>query len=256
VKGDFIMSEITEAKTSLKKIVSIIEEINGINTDSIPKIKEYPTNLLELIEQFENEKNSNVNTIESNTDEINSLKNKISQNNRDIIKFEEENEQLTKQRQELIEKIQAVQNDLNETNEKIKAKKEELDSRSQRLSELKERINELSALQDEFDEKMNQIESQLKAEFEKKEKYANSYVNRLAAMRALIKSKYISSQKLQFILSLQKDATLDLKNILLAIDMKEDTAKNILKTMIEENGPIEYDEAAGTVTLKEGVDFR
>jgi len=249
------MSEITDAKTSLKKIITTIEEIVGINSETVPKLKDHPTNLLNLIEQFENEKNNNVKTIESNDDEMNSLKNKISQNNRDIIKFDEENGQLSKQRQELLEKIQKVQNELNETQEKIKAKKEELENRSQRLAELKDRIVELSTLQDEFDEKMNQIEEQLKAEFEKKDKFANSYINRVAAMKALIKSKYISSQLLQFIMSLQTDTTLELRNILLAIDMKEATAKKILKNMIDQNGPIEYDEAAGTVTLKGEIDI-
>ncbi|MFX0073276.1 MAG: hypothetical protein ACFFAO_19525 [Candidatus Hermodarchaeota archaeon] len=249
------MSGITDAKTSLKKIVSILEEIGGINADSVPKLKEHPAKLLEQVELFENEMNTNIKTIESNTDEINSLKNKISQNNREIIKIGEENDHLSKQRQELLEKIQKAQNILNETQEKIKTKKEELENRSQRLAELKERIQELKTLQDEFDDKMNSIEENLKADFEKKDKFARSYINRVAAMRALIKKKYISSQLLQFILSLQKDTTLDLKNILMAIDMKEGTAKKILKKMIDENGPIEYDEGAGSVTLKGEVDF-
>ena len=56
-------------------------------------------------------------------------------------------------------------------------------------------------------------------------------------------------------MSLQPDATLELRNILLAIDMKEATAKKILKKMIDQNGPIEYDEAAGTVTLKGEIDI-
>ena len=102
---------------------------------------------------------------------------------------------------------------------------------------------------------MTQIEEQLKTEFEKKEIFADSYINRVAAMKALIKSKYISSQLLQLIMSLQKDATLELRNITLAIDMKEDTAKKILKKMIEQGGPIEFDEAAGTVTLKGEIDI-
>ena len=46
------MSEITEAKTSLKKIITTIEEITGINSDSVPKLTEHPTNLLNLIEDY------------------------------------------------------------------------------------------------------------------------------------------------------------------------------------------------------------
>ena len=249
------MSEITDAKTSLKEIISTIEEMKGINADSLPKLKDHPTKLLELIEKFEVEKNNNVKTIEANTDETNSLKSKIAQDNRDIVRIDEENTELIKQRQELLDKISKLQQELAETQEKIKGKKEELDTRSQRLEELKENVQELSAIQDDFDEKMKKIETELKTEFDKKEKFAKSYINRVAAMKALIKSKYINSLLLQFILSLQKDASLDLKNILLAIDMREDIAKNILKRLIKLNGPIEYDESAGTVILKEEVDF-
>ena len=249
------MSEITDAKTSLKEIISTIEEMNSISVDSLPKLKEHPTKLLELIEQFEEEKNNNVKTIEANTDETNSLKSKSAQDNRDIIRIDEENAELTKERQELLDKISKLQQELAETQEKIKGKKEQLDTRGQRLEELKTNVQELSAIQDDFDEKMKKIETELKTDFDKKDKFAKSYINRVAAMKALIKSKYINSLLLQFILSLQKDASLDLKNILVAIDMREDIAKNILKKLIELNGPIEYDESAGTVTLKEEVDF-
>ena len=255
LNGVIIMSEITDAKTSLKEIISTIEEMNSISADSLPKLKEHPTKLLELIEQFEEEKNNNVKTIEANTDETNSLKSKMAQNNRDIVRLDEENTELTKQRQELLDKISKLQQELADTQEKIKGKKEELDTRGQRLEELKTNVQELSAIQDDFDEKMKKIETELKTEFDKKDKFARSYINRVAAMKALIKSKYISSLLLQFILSLQKDASLDLKNILVAIDMREDTAKTILKKIIDLNGPVEYDEGTGIVTLNEEVDF-
>ena len=249
------MSEITDAKTSLKEIISTIEEMNSVSADSLPKLKEHPTKLLELIEQFEEEKNNNIKTIEANTDETNSLKSKMAQDNRDIVRLDEENTELTKQRQELLDKISKLQQELADTQEKIKGKKEELDTRGQRLEGLKTNVQELTAIQDDFDEKMKKIETELKTEYEKKDKFARSYINRVAAMKALIKSKYISSQLLQFILSLQKDASLDLKNILVAIDMREDTAKTILKKIIDLNGPVEFDEGAGTVTLNEEVDF-
>ncbi len=249
------MSEITDAKTSLKEIISTIEEMNSVSADSLPKLKENPTKLLELIEQFEEEKNNNVKTIEANTDETNSLKSKMAQDNRDIVRLDEENTELTKQRQELLDKISKLQQELADTQEKIKGKREELDTRGQRLEGLKTNVQELTAIQDDFDEKMKKIETELKTDYDKKDKFARSYINRVAAMKALIKSKYINSQLLQFILSLQKDASLDLKNILVAIDMREDTAKTILKKIIELNGPVEYDESAGIVTLKGEVDF-
>lgn len=249
------MSEITDAKTALKKIISTIEEINSLSIDSIPKLQVFPTKLLEMIEQFEEEKNNNIKIIESNTDELNSLKSKIAQNNRDITRLEEENNELTKQRQDLLNKITKVQQELTETQEKIKIKKEELDNRGQRLTELKDNIQELSTIQDDFDEKMNEIETKLKGDFDKKDKYVKSFENRVTAMKSLISKKYIASNTLQLIQALQKDTILDLRNIILAIDMKEDIAKNILRKIVEKNGPIEYDEDVGKVTLKQEVDF-
>ena len=75
---------LTDTKSSLKKILSIIEELNGLNSDSIPKLQTQPNNLLEQIGKLEETKASDLGSIESNDDEINSLKNKISQNQRDI----------------------------------------------------------------------------------------------------------------------------------------------------------------------------
>ena len=49
--------------------------------------------------------------------------------------------------------------------------------------------------------------------------------------------------------------TLELKGIVQAMGLREDVARNILTKMVQKNGPIEYDEAAGTVTLKGEVDF-
>ena len=47
---------LTDTKSSLKKILSIIEELNGLNTDSIPKLQTQPNNLLEQIGKLEETK--------------------------------------------------------------------------------------------------------------------------------------------------------------------------------------------------------
>ncbi len=249
------MSEITEAKTSMKKIISIVDEIIASNSDSIPKLKTHPIQLLELIEQFESEKNTNIKTIEANTDETNSLKNKISQNNRDIIKLEEEIKEQTKERQKLLDRTQKVQDELTNTKEKITSRKSELESRSQRLSEIEERIQKMERLQEEFEEKMKVLEAQLQSDFDKKYKFAQSFENRVEAMKALIRMKYISSDILRVIQALQKDVALDLENIVVALDISPDKAKKILRKIVEENGPIQFDESAGTVKLTGEVDF-
>ena len=245
----------TDTKSSLKKILSIIEELNGLNSDLIPKLQTQPNNLLEQIGKLEETKTNDLRTIETNDDEINSLKNKISQNQRDIASLEENNVELTNQRQTLLDKIQDAQNELNETQTKIIARREELATRSSRLGELENRLVELKDIQEKSDNKMKELETQLQAEYNKKEKFSNSYAMRAAAMKSLIKAGYIQSAQLKLIQALQPNTTLDLKGIVKAMGLREDVAKNILTKMVQKNGPIEYDEASGTVTLKGEVDF-
>lgn len=246
---------LTDAKSSLKKIVSLIEEINGLNNDSIPKLQIQPTNILEQIEKFENQKAKDRRTIEANEDEINLLKNKISQSNRDIISLEESCAELTQERQNLSGKIQEKQNDLNNTQAKIIAKREELATRANRLDELEKVISELIDLHEKFNIKMEQLESQFKEELDKKKKFSNSFATRVAAMKSLIKSGYLQSAQLKLMKALQLNTALDLKNIAQAMGLREDVARNICAKMVQENGPIEYNESVGTVTLKKEVDF-
>ena len=190
---------LTDTKSSLKKILSIIEELNGLNSDSIPKLQTQPNNLLEQIGKLEETKASDLGSIETNDDEINSLKNKISQNQRDIATFEENNVELNNQRQTLLDKIQDAQNELNDTQTKITARKEELTTRETRLKELENRLVELKDIQEKFDNKMKELESQLQSEFVKKENFSNSYAIRTAAMKSLIKAGYIQSAQLKLI---------------------------------------------------------
>ena len=246
---------LTDTKSSLKKILSIIEELSGLNSDSVPKLQAQPTNILEEIAKFEEEKNNNLRTIETNDDEMVSLKNKISQNQRDIATLEESNTELTSERQVLLDKIQTAQNELNETQTKITAKKEELTTRTARLEELEKRITELKDNQEKFDNQMKELETQLQGEFEKKQNFTNSYTMRTAAMKSLIKAGYIQSNQLKVIKSLVPETTLDLKGLVSASGLREDIFKGILTKMIQKNGPIEFDEEGGTVTLKGEVDF-
>ncbi|MFW9897176.1 MAG: hypothetical protein ACFFD7_15335, partial [Candidatus Thorarchaeota archaeon] len=171
---------LTDTKSSLKKILSIIEELNGLNSNSVPKLQSQPTNILGNIERLEEEKANNLKTIEANDDEINSLKNKISQNQRDVASIEENNVELTVQRQTLLDKIQDAQNELNETQTKITACKDEWVTRSSRLEELENRLVELKDIQEKFDNQIKELESQLQGDLEKKEKFSNSYAIRAA----------------------------------------------------------------------------
>ena len=247
------MSLLTNTKTSLKKILTVIEELNGLNTDSVPKLQAQPTKILEEIAKFEEEKNNNIRTTETNEDESNSLKTKISQNQRDVSTLEESNTELTGERQGLLDKIQAKQSELNETQTKITSKKEELATRTARLEELEKRITELKGIQDKFDNTMKELETKLQGEFEKKQKFSNSYAMRAAAMKSLIKAGYIQSNQLKVIKSLVPETALDFKGLVSASGLREDVFKSILTKMIEKNGPIEFDE--NTVTLKGEVDF-
>ncbi len=251
------MSEtpILDVKTSLKKMVSTIVDISGLNSDYIPKLRMQPEKILEELEKYEDGKNLLLKTIESNTEKIYSFKNKISQNQRDIVKFEEDNAELTKNRHEFVIKIQEGQDELKETRETIQLKKEELTNRDQRLKELENRFFTLTKEVEKFEENLKALEIELNGTFRKKEKFVESYENRVAAMKILINKKYINSLLYQFIKALQVGSKLDIKNILLAIDMREEQARKILTKMLEEDAPIEYDQVTGTITLKEEVDF-
>lgn len=251
------MSEtpLLSTKTSLKKILSNVDYMESLNNDYIPKLKELPKNLLETIQKLEDEKKALTKSIETISDEINSYKHKISENQRDVTKLEEKNHELNKKRQNLLDKIQDKQKELKETQDTIRVKNEELLNRTERLNELENKINDLSRESDQFEVKLIQIEKDLENSFLKKERQVQNFGYRVQATKILISKKYISSQLYQFIKALQVGSVLDLKNILLAIDMKEEQAKRILNKMIEENGPIEYDPVADTVKLKQEVDF-
>lgn len=251
------MSEISllDAKTSLKKIISTIVNISGVNSDNIPKLRAQPEHALEAIEIYEKEKNKLIKQIEQNTGDINNLKNKISQAQRDILNLEEDNKILSEKKQDLQNQIEDTQKDIVSTNDSIRTKKDELENRTQRLKDLEAIVLDLSREINIFESHLKELENELENTFLKKERHVQSYGNRVAAMKILIKKKYINSLLLQLIKALQVGNALDLKNILVAIDMRDDKAKALINKMVEENGPIIYDENAGTIKLKEEVDF-
>ena len=251
------MSEVPllDAKTSLKKMVSMIVDISGLTSDYIPKLRAQPEHIIETIEKFELEKTALLKKIDANNEEINSLKNQISQNQRDIQKFEDHNKELQVKKQAFLDTIQQKQTEIEETRATIRIKKEEFDNRAGRLKSLNDQNIELSREIEIFEKKLRDLEKELENTFYKKERYVKSYENRVTAMKILINKKYINSSLYQFIRALQPGSALDLKNILLAIDMREDQAMRIIKKMIEENAPIELDQNTGTILLKEEVDF-
>ena len=251
------MSEtpLLDAKTSLKKMASIIVDISGLNSDYIPKLRMQPESILEGLEKYEDGKTLLVKTVESNNEKINTLKNKISQSQRDIVKFEEDNAELVQNRQELGTKIQESRNEFKEINETVSIKREEFKNRELRSKDLEDRLFTLNKEVEKFEDKLKALEIELDGTFIKKEKFVESYEIRVAAMKVLIKRKYINSLLYQFIKALQLGSALDLKNILVAIDMREEHARKIITKMLEDDAPIEYNQSSGTITLKEEVDF-
>jgi len=250
-----LSESLVDVKTALKKFTSIIVNLSGLNSDFIPKLRIQPEKILEELEKYEDGKNDKIRALNSNYEKINTLKNKISQSQRDIIKFEEDNAELTRNRRELETKIQESRNEFKEVNETINTKREELKNRETRLKELEDRLFTLNKEVEKFEENLKDLEAELNQNFFKKEKFVESYELRVAAMKALIKTKYITSLLYQFIKALQVGSSLDLKNILVAIDMKEEHARKIITKMLEDNAPIEYDQSSGTITLNEEVDF-
>ncbi|MHA1350820.1 MAG: hypothetical protein ACTSPZ_08320 [Promethearchaeota archaeon] len=250
------MSEsLIDAKTSLKKIASNIVDISGIHADNLPKLRLKPEKILESLEKYEDGKNVLINTLKSNYEKINTFKNKISQSQRDNLKFEEDNAELVRNRQELEAKIQESRNEFKEVKETISIKREESKNRELRLKELEDRLFTLNKEIEKFEDRLKALETELENTFIKKERFVQSYENRVAAMKILINKKYINSLLYQFIKALQVGSVLDLKNILIAIDMREEQARKIITKMLEDDAPIEYDQSSGTITLKEEVDF-
>ncbi len=251
------MSEVPllDAKTSLKKMISVIVDISGLNSDFIPKLRSQPEMILGSIDKYEHVKSELIANINSNNELINSLKNNISQNQRDIARLIEDNKQLAIKRQELIDKIEHQHNELKSIRETMTLKINELETKTARMKELEEINLDLIRNIEKSESILKELEKELENTYMKKEKFVQNYENRVAAMKLLINKKYINSSLYQFFRALQVGSALDLKNILLAIDMRDDQAKKIINKIIEDGGPIEYDNSTGTITLKEEVDF-
>jgi chromosome segregation ATPase len=250
-----LSESLIDSKTALKKIASNIVDISGIHADNLPKLRLKPEKILESLEKYEDGKNVLINTLKSNYEKINTFKNKISKSQRDNIKFEEDNAELVRNRQELEAKIQESRNEFKEVKETISIKREESKNRELRLKELEDRLFMLNKEIEKFEDRLKALETELENTFIKKERFVQSYENRVAAMKILINKKYINSLLYQFIKALQVGSALDLKNILIAIDMREEQARKIITKMLEDDAPIEYDQSSGTITLKEEVDF-
>ena len=250
------MSELTSVKTAIRRISSIFEEIKSSTDDQIPKLTKFNPNLTTLVENFENEKNDNVKKIQIKNDEIETLKNKVSQNNREILNLEEENKNLTENRQDLISKIEDLTNIIRDLENQIETKKGELSTREQRLGELEENVHQMTTEQEKFEGELKKLESSLMEDYDKRLKYANSFENRAKAMKLLIEKNYIKTPQVHLIGALQVGTELDLKNILQACDIRMEVATKILRKIVELGGPVEFDEAAGKITLKTEVDFK
>ena len=250
------MSELTSVKTAIKHISSILEEIKTNTDDQIPNLTKFNQNLLTLVEKFENEKTSNSKKVQTKKDEIESLKNKVSQNNREILNLEEENKNFTANRQDLMTKIEGLSNNIADLENQIESKKGEYSNRENRLKELEDDIHQKTMDQEKFEAELKKLESDLQEDYDKRLKYANSFENRVKAMKLLIEKNYIKSPQVQLINALQVGTTLDLKNILQAYDIKMEIANKILRKIVELGGPVEFNETTGKVTLKSEVDFK
>jgi chromosome segregation ATPase len=250
------MSEITESKTSIKKILLLVEEIENLNTQNIPKLKEKPNEILNSIESLGIERNEILNTIEANNKSITSLKEKISRNNRDVAKLKEDLDDFTIKKTDLEKQIQKSQTDLKQLSEELTATQQEYEAKNDQLKNLEQEIENLRIEYEKFQEKINSLEEELEAKFIKRKTFVDSYENRIKAMKLLIEKDYIHTPQYQLINSLQKGAALDLKNILIAKDIREDLALKYINEMIEEDGPIEYDKDSGKITLLKEVDFK
>ncbi|NHJ26244.1 MAG: hypothetical protein EAX89_16815, partial [Candidatus Lokiarchaeota archaeon] len=164
------MSEVPllDAKTSLKKMISVIVDISGLNSDFIPKLRSQPEMILGSIDKYEHVKSELIANINSNNELINSLKNNISQNQRDIARHIEDNKQLAIKRQELIDKIEHQHNELKSIRETMTLKINELETKTARMKELEEVNLDLMRNIEKSESILKELEKELENTYIKK----------------------------------------------------------------------------------------
>lgn len=283
------MSQIIDLIPNLQEVFIFIKKINDSIKDNKLRLEAEPNEIFDAIESFNREKNSNIEKIKSNKDNIESLKLKIFQLNQEIPKFESEVSELSKKQEEIqknleikkkeLEEIQSKKEKFNGEYDKNRQLLEDLESelnnswkkveeKIQDISKAEEKINqEINALKLGYDQILTKKEEELnnkikEVEAENEQEY-NKYLDsfkpvrvKTKAIRLLIRNRMVNSELFNFISALEKDKPMELSFICQALNYDPQKAEKIIKKMVAEGGPVNFNEKNGLITLQKEVEFK
>lgn len=283
------MSQIIDLIPNLQEVFKFIKKINESIKDNKLRLEAEPNEIFDAIESFNREKNSNIEKIKSNKDNIESLKVKIFQLNQEIPKFESETRELSKKQEEIqknfeikkkeLEEIQSKKEKINVEYDKKRQLLENLESelnnswkkvegKIQDISKVEERINqEINALKVGYnqiltkkEEELNNRIKEIEAEYEQEyNQYLDSFKPvkvKTKAINLLIRNRMINSELFNFINALEKDKPMELSFICQTLNYDPQKAEKIIKKMVAEGGPVNFNEKNGLITLQKEVEFK
>ncbi|MFX0020106.1 MAG: coiled-coil domain-containing protein [Promethearchaeota archaeon] len=283
------MSQIIDLIPNLQKVFLFIKKINDSIKDDKLSLDAEPNEIFDAIESFNREKNSNIEKIKSNKDNIESLKVKIFQLNQDIPKVDSEVSELSKRQEEIQKNLEIKKKELEEIQSEKEKFKGEYDKKEQLIEDLKSELNnswkkveektqdiskaeekiiqEINALklgynqiltkkEEELNSKIKEIEVENEQEYKKCLEGFKPFKVKTKAINLLIRNRMINSELFNFISALEKDKPMELSFICQTLNYDPQKAEKIIKKMIAEGGPVNFNEKNGLITLQKEVEFK
>ena len=283
------MSQIIDLIPALREIFEFIKKINEKVKDTNLKLDAEPDEIFNAIESYNREKNNNIEQIKSNKNEIDNLNSKLFQITQEIPRSESRLSELSDQYQEIYNRFESKRKELEDIKTNLNDSKKEYDNQSNYLNELESEINEswkkveekiqelskleekqnqhlakiktenkqeIIKLKDGFEEELMNYETEYKQQYNELLEKSTPIRIKINAMKLLIKNGFIDNELYEIINALQINKPLELKLISQMIKIEPEKIKNVLKKMIELNGPIDFDEKSEIITLRKEVDFK
>ncbi|MFW9947067.1 MAG: hypothetical protein ACFFDX_09595 [Candidatus Odinarchaeota archaeon] len=283
------MSQIIELIPNLQEIFIFIKKINDSIKDNKLRLEAEPNEIFDAIERFNRAKNSYIEKIKSNKDNIESLKKKIFQLNQEFPKLEPDVNELSKKQEEIqknlelkkkeLEDIQSIKDSFNEELEKKRLLLEDLESEIngfwkkvekevQEISKADEKIiQEINALkvgynqiltkkEEELNKKIKIVEAGLEEDYNKQLDSFKPIKIKTNAINLLIKNRMLNSELFNFISALEKDKPMDLNFICQTLNYDPQKAEKMIRKMIADGGPVNFNEKNGLIILQKEVEFK
>jgi len=283
------MSQIIDLIPNLQEVFIFIKKINDSIKDNKLRLEAEPNEIFDAIESFNREKNSNIEKIKSNKDNIESLKIKIFQLNQEIPKLELEGSELSKKQEEIQKNLETKKKELEEIQSKKQKFNGEFDKKRQLLEDLEtklndswkkveEKIQEISKVEEKINQEINALKVGYSQILTKKEEELNNKVKEVEAeneqeynkrldcfkpvkvktkaISLLIRNGMLNSELFNFIRALEKDKPMELSFICQALNYDPQKAEKIIKKMVAEGGPVNFNGKNGLITLQKEVEFK